>query len=55
MAPDDRDRTFEKALSRHLRPGASQPACPDAEVLAAYHDQLLSPQQMLSIEQHIDT
>jgi anti-sigma factor RsiW len=53
MAPDDRDRTFEKALSRHFHPGASQPVCPDAEVLAAYHDHLLSPEQMLAIEQHL--
>jgi hypothetical protein len=55
MAPDDRDRTFEKALSRQLCPGASQPACPDAEILAAYHDHLLSPEQMLSTGQHIAT
>lgn len=59
MAPDDRDRTFEKALARYLRPNApgempsSQPACPDAENLAAYHERLLAPEQMLSAKEHI--
>ena len=62
MAPDDRDRTFEKALARHLRSAASSGTdgnapggtpversidalvelCPDAEILAAYHDGSLS-------------
>src|SRR5262245_30832529 len=67
MAPDDRDRTFEKALARHFRAGASgsnAPAgagesappdnpCPNAEILAAYHERLLTPEQMLSFKQHI--
>jgi hypothetical protein len=62
MVPDDRDRSFDKALARHLRPSApdvpapidrSQTACPDAETLAAYHERLLSPEQMMSLKQHI--
>ncbi len=58
MAIDDRDRTFEKALARHLRSSASSGVdanalagaaaeplaelCPDPEMLAAYHDGSLS-------------
>ena len=53
MAPEDRDRTFEKSLARHLRLGASQPDCLDAELLAAYHERLLAPEQMISCKQHI--
>lgn len=59
MAPDDRERTFDKALARHLRPNASgevhasQPACPDAEILAAYHERLLAPEQMISFKEHL--
>ena len=59
MAADDREHLFEKALARHLRtsvPGEGQsslPACPDPEVLAAYHDRLLGPEQMLTAKEHI--
>jgi len=73
MAPDDRDRTFEKALARHLRSAASSgtdgnaPAgtpvdrsinpqvepCPDAEILAAYHDGTLSPEERDLWKQHV--
>jgi len=73
MAPDDRDRTFEKALARHLRPAASSgtdgnvpdgtPAersidplvglCPDAEILAAYHDGSLSSEERNLWKQHV--
>jgi hypothetical protein len=69
MAPDDRDRTFEKALARHLRPSASagvdanaltgtpaeRPAelCPDPEILAAYHDGLLSFEERNFWKQHV--
>lgn len=69
MAPDDRDRSFEKALERHLRASAPHSAvtghsassdvdapgtaCPDAEVLAAYHERLLPSDQMISFKQHI--
>jgi hypothetical protein len=59
MAPDDRERIFEKALARHLRSNvtreeqSSLSACPDAEILAAYHDRLLGTEQMLSAKEHI--
>ncbi len=67
MAPDERDRMFDKALARHLRsaapagqaaemPGAfaSQGgACPDPETLAAYHERSLLPEQLNSLKEHI--
>jgi hypothetical protein len=67
MPRDDHDRNFEKALARHLRANASAnspgnlpaPAslsasnCPDAEILAAYHERLLSPEEMISCKEHI--
>jgi len=69
MASDDRDRTFEKALARHLRPSASSspdasawagsPAdpraefCPDPEILAAYHDGLLASEERNLWKQHV--
>lgn len=67
MAPDPRDRNFDKALARHFRPGvpseesANLPAelglqadnCPDAETLAAYHERSLVPAEMNSWKEHI--
>ena len=67
MAPDERDRSFDKALARHLRSAApageavSTPAvsgspggaCPDAETLAAYHERSLFPAQLNSLKEHI--
>jgi hypothetical protein len=69
MAPDDRDRNFEKALARHLRSSASpstnanvlggaaserlEELCPDAEILAAYHDGLLSSDERNLWKQHV--
>lgn len=62
MAPDDRDRNFEKALARHLRsssaPGtgaaaASAPACPDPEILAAYHEHSLPSTELTSWKEHV--
>ena len=56
MAPDE--RTFEKALARHLR-SSSEPAspqrpdCADAETLAAYHERLLAPSELNSWKEHI--
>jgi hypothetical protein len=69
MAPDERDRSFDKALARHLRsaaaasqaaeiPGAfaSQGgACPDPETLAAYHERSLLPEQLNSLKEHLVT
>jgi hypothetical protein len=64
MALEDRDRSFEKALARHLRSGSpaedsavagSVPAtgCPDAETLAAYHDGTLLPGERGLWKQHV--
>jgi hypothetical protein len=67
MAPDERDRMFDKALARHLRsaapagdamgaPGVSasqNSACPDPETLAAYHERSLFPEQLNSLKEHI--
>ena len=62
MALDDRDRSFEKALARHLRyiapSGADSGAsatmpCPDPEILAAYHDGLLGSEERELWKQHV--
>ena len=67
MAPDERDRRFDKALARHLRSaapadeGAGLPAvpasqagsCPDSETLAAYHERSLLPEELNSCKEHI--
>jgi hypothetical protein len=61
MAPDDRDRNFEKALARHLRSsapsrldgGSSSELCPDPELLAAYHDGSLSLEERNLWKQHV--
>ena len=65
MALDDRDRTFEKALARHLRYSApsneeagsrassfSMP-CPDPEILAAYHDGSLAQDERTLWKEHV--
>jgi hypothetical protein len=67
MVPDERDRKFDKALSRHLRSvapsseAANSPSdaafergsCPDLETLAAYHERSLFPEEMNSFKEHI--
>jgi hypothetical protein len=67
MASEGRDRNFDKALARHLRSaaasneganlsaGADSPgsACPDSEILAAYHERSLLPEEMNSLKTHI--
>ena len=67
MAPDERDRNFDKAIARHLRSAASsgaaantaansssrRDACPDAETLAAYHERSLLPEELNSWKEHI--
>src|SRR5271154_3932537 len=73
MAPDDRDRIFEKALARYLRSAAPSGTdgnalegtriersidplvelCPDAEILAAYHDGALSSEERNLWKQHV--
>jgi hypothetical protein len=55
MASEGRERNFDKALARHLRFTAASPrgACPDSEVLAAYHERSLLPEEMNSWKEHI--
>src|ERR1700740_1974711 len=67
MAADERDRSFDKALARHLRStapagelaevpevSASQGSgCPDSEMLSAYHERSLLPEQLNSLKEHI--
>jgi hypothetical protein len=67
MASEERDRKFDQALARHLRSAAasteaasaatasasSRSACPDAEILAAYHERSLLPEEMNSWKEHI--
>ena len=63
MAPDERDRRFDKALARHLRPAApsgegavpasESGACPESETLAAYHERSLLREEMNSWKEHI--
>jgi hypothetical protein len=52
--PEDRDQLFEKALARHLRTqGADESLCLDPETLAAYHERMLSPEELSSAKSHI--
>ena len=66
MASEERDRKFDQALARHLRSAAPteaarasasaatpQAGCPDAEILAAYHERALSLDEMNSWKEHI--
>jgi hypothetical protein len=57
MAREDRERNFEKALARNLRSehpaNAATHACPDAELLAAYHERSLSLEEAISWKEHI--
>ena len=50
---DDRERSFENALARHLRPDAQHAGCSDPETLAAYHEQSLAPEYMASMQAHL--
>ena len=63
MAPDERDRRFDKALARHLRsaapageaarlPASQGASCPDSETLAAYHERSLLPEELNSWKEH---
>src|SRR5882762_4697726 len=67
MAPEDRDRNFDKAIARHLRsaaassdsakqaagPPSGREACPDTETLAVYHERSLLPEELNSWKEHI--
>ena len=62
MAFEDQDRNFEKALARHLRSSGVQAnasagppfeSCPDPEILAAYHEQSLSQEELSHWKSHV--
>src|SRR5215467_12242651 len=54
MTLDDRERNFEKAIARELRGDALNGLhCPDEETLAAYHERLLSAEEMAAQKSHI--
>ena len=59
MGHEDRERKFEQALARHLRaPGAREPedaaaGCPDATTLAAFHEGMLSSEEMNFTKAHV--
>jgi hypothetical protein len=56
MSPEDRERQFEDALAGHVRSNrvdAPGDLCANAELLAAYHDGSLSPEQIPSLKAHI--
>jgi hypothetical protein len=53
MGSDERDQQFERALDRHLRGAAQDAACPDPETLAAYHERMLSLEEMARWKEHI--
>ena len=53
MPSDDRDQQLERALARHLRSASPDAVCPDAEILAAYHERSLSLEEMAYWKAHI--
>jgi len=53
MPTDDRDRQLERALARHLGKASPDAACPDAEILAAYHERTLSLEEMAKWKGHV--
>lgn len=53
MPNDDREKQFERALTRHLRNASPDSMCPDAETLAAYHERTLSLEEMAHWKEHI--
>jgi photosynthesis system II assembly factor YCF48-like protein len=53
MPDDDREQRFERALAQHLGNVSPDSACPDAELLAAYHQRTLSAEEMARSKEHI--
>jgi hypothetical protein len=53
MSADDRELNFERALARQLRGSSPDSSCPDAEILAAYHEHTLPLDEMAHWKQHI--
>jgi hypothetical protein len=53
MPSDERDRQLERALARHMRAAKTPEVdCPDAEILAAYHERTLSLEEMSRWKEH---
>jgi hypothetical protein len=55
MATEDREKQFERALTRHLSNASPDSVCPDAEILSAYHERTLSLEEMAQWKEHIAT
>jgi len=55
MPADDHDRQLERALARHLGNASPDAACPDPEILAAYHERTLSLEEMAQWKVHISS
>ena len=53
MPSDDRDQQLERALARHLRDATPDLDCPDAEILAAFHERTLTLDEMTRWKNHI--
>jgi hypothetical protein len=53
MPNDDREQRFERALRRHLSNASSDSACPDTDILSAYHERTLSAEEMSHWKEHI--
>jgi hypothetical protein len=53
MPSDERDQPFERALARHLSGASGNSACPDAEILAAYHERSLSVEETAHWKEHL--
>jgi hypothetical protein len=53
MPDNKREEQFERALARHLRDVSPDSSCPDAEILAAYHERMLSLEEMTRVKEHI--
>ncbi|HMI53131.1 MAG TPA: hypothetical protein VK525_16580 [Candidatus Saccharimonadales bacterium] len=56
MSSGDQDKQFDELLGRHVRRSVRDDVpdgCPAADVLAAYHDCSLSPEEMSFWKQHI--
>ncbi|HEY1483408.1 MAG TPA: hypothetical protein VGF19_11820, partial [Candidatus Acidoferrum sp.] len=53
MPSDDRDQQLERALARHLRDATPDQDCPDAEILAAFHERTLTLDEMTRWKNHI--
>ena len=56
MSSGERDKQFDEVLGRHVQRHLRDDArenCPDANVLAAYHERSLSPEEMSTWKEHV--